>query len=114
MMQQQIESQIQHVLVEFQIGDMKKSMSSAKANFLVAIGLMIATEYLGGLKTGTLGRHRWSKRKKKPQQSLAEFRFEGGFKYLGKPYAKLLKAHKNEVSDIYKKHKMWPCSRVFT
>ena len=42
-------------MLEFQLGDLKKGMEKAEANFLVAIGLMVATEFLGGLLTDKLG-----------------------------------------------------------
>lgn len=84
--------QIKHILSEFQLGDLHKSMSGPnKLNFLAAIGLMVATEFLGGLITGTLGNKNYSSRN----------RFEVGFKYLGPAYETLLKQNKKSVTDIY-------------
>ena len=87
---QYAESQIRHVLIEFQIDDMKKAMTNAKANFLVALGLMTATEYLGGLVTSLLGL------KGKSRQ-----RFEAGFTYLGPSYQSIMTQNKRSVLDIY-------------
>lgn len=82
-------AKIRHIMLEFQVGDLKKC---AQANFLVAIGLMTATEFLGGLITGTLGLK---------GGGMVEYRFENGFKYLGRPYEELLTQKKDTVMDIY-------------
>jgi len=80
-------AKIRHVMLDFQVGDLKKC---AQANFLVAIGLMTSTEFLGGLITGDLG-----------LKGAVEHRFETGFKYLGPPYEELLIKKKKTVMDIY-------------
>ncbi|MBI2832381.1 MAG: hypothetical protein HYX79_09010 [Chloroflexi bacterium] len=84
-----VDSRIRHELLEFQIGDLRKA-SCAGLNFLSAIGLMVATEFLGGLITGFLG-----------QKGHSEKNFKAGFKYLGKSYEDLL-TNKTGVLDIYK------------
>lgn len=86
----QVISDVRHAMVEFQIGDLEKS-AKAGLNFLTAIGLMVSTEFLGGLVTGNLG-----------LAGLSEARFESGFMQLGKPYADFLSCHKRGVLDIYR------------
>jgi len=83
----EVVNKIQHIMLEFQIGDIRKALWDAKANFLVAIGCVVATEFLGGLLTGTLGVEGGSKE-----------RFIIGFKYLGEQYANLAD---NTLGDIY-------------
>lgn len=97
---QEVESHIRHTLIEFQIGDLEKAMQHAKTNFLVALGLMTATEFMGGLLTGTLGLHKRPKGQTS-RQSLEETRFEEGFKNLGDSYQQLLTSNKGGVLDIY-------------
>lgn len=88
---QEIREQIEHTVRRFQVGDLRQSMSGpVKLNFLAAIGLMVATEFLGGLLTGKLGLPRYS-----------QTRFEKGFKYLGPQYETLLQQNKGSVVDIY-------------
>jgi hypothetical protein len=87
---QEVEQQIRCTLLEFQIGDMRRALDQARANFLVAIGLMVATEYLGGLLTGGLG-VRGSSRKN----------FGAGFKDLGLNYRTLWDQHSGTIMDVY-------------
>ncbi len=82
-------AKIRHIMLEFQVSDLKKC---AQANFLVAIGLMTATEFLGGLITGKLGLK---------GKGMVVCRFEKGFEYLGRPYEELLREKKDTVMDIY-------------
>ena len=86
----QVASDVRHAMLEFQIGDLEKSAKDG-LNFLTAIGLMVSTEFLGGLVTGKLGL---------PGSSGA--RFEEGFMRLGEPYSNLLRRHRKGVLDIYK------------
>lgn len=86
----EVKSRIQHEVLEFQLGDLKKAVNNG-LNFLAAIGLMVATEFLGGLLTGKLG-----------IESKSKERFEAGFRYMGEPYAMLLDKNKKGVNDIYK------------
>jgi len=74
---EEVGSQIEKILLDFQIGDLKK----AAGPFLKAIGLMTATEFLGGLVTGTLGL-------RGPRTS--RHRFEEGLGQLGPAYEELL------------------------
>jgi len=83
-----VTQQVKHVLKEFQIGDLEKCKG---ANFLQAIGLMVATEFLGGVITGKLG-----------LDGQSECRFEEGFKYLGAKYEDILTKNKHTVMDVYK------------
>lgn len=85
----QVASDVRHAMLEFQIGDLEKSAKDG-LNFLTAIGLMVSTEFLGGLVTGNLGLPRFSKA-----------RFEAGFMRLGDPYSNLLSRHKEDVLNIY-------------
>ena len=43
---------------EFQINDLRRADEKASTNFLVCIGCINATEVLGGIKTGLLGRNK--------------------------------------------------------
>jgi len=80
---------VRHALLDFQLGDLEKACAEG-LNFLVAIGLMVATEFLGGLVTGKLG-----------LQGYSRERFESGFAYLGKEYRVMLNNNKKGVLDIY-------------
>jgi hypothetical protein len=82
-------AEVCHALLDFQLGDLEKALSQG-LNFLVAIGLMVATEFLGGLITGKLGLLGSSRQ-----------RFESGFAYLGKEYGDMLTGHKKGILDIY-------------
>ena len=66
---------------------------------------MTSTEFLGGLITGTLGLKKrnelGSYRPRLKGKNPVEYRFEEGFKYIGKPYKALLKQKKATVMDIY-------------
>ncbi len=42
--------------------DIRRTIDSARANFLVALGLSVYTEIMGGLVTGNLKDPHWSKR----------------------------------------------------
>ena len=46
---------LDHVILEFQLNDLRKASMDAEANFLVAIGCMNAIEFLGGIDTELLG-----------------------------------------------------------
>jgi len=46
----------------FMYNDIRRTIDSAKANFLVALGLSVYTEIMGGLVTGHLKDSSWSKR----------------------------------------------------
>ena len=89
--------QTKHIMLDFQIGDLKRC---ATANFLAAIGLMVATEFLGGLLTGKLGQRGWCG-KGRDRKSYSQIRFEEGFKYLKGKYGTLLQQNKDGVLDIY-------------
>lgn len=80
---------VRHALIDFQLGDLEKALAEG-LNFLVAIGLMVATEFLGGLVTGELG-----------LQGQSRERFESGFTYLGGEYEDMLTNQKRGVLDIY-------------
>jgi len=71
----------------FMYNDIKRAIDSAKANFLVALGLSVYTEVMGGLVTGHLKDHHWSKRN-----------FKAFLPYLGTHYEKL-----DAQIDLYKR-----------
>ena len=47
---------LDHVIMEFQLNDLRKASIDAKANFLVAVGCMNAIEFLGGIDNELLGK----------------------------------------------------------
>ncbi len=95
-----VQGRIRHDMLEFQIGDLRKAACDG-LNFLAAIGLMVSTEFLGGLITGYLGLP-GSRRVGNKSASHSELRFEAGFKFLGQSYEQLLDRNKDRVLDIYK------------
>lgn len=86
----QVIGDVHHAMIEFQIGDLEKSAKDG-LNFLTAIGLMVSTEFLGGLITGNLGLSRHS-----------GTNFEAGFMRLGEQYSSLFVHHREGVLNIYK------------
>lgn len=69
---------LDHIVAEFQLGDIERTLGpAARANFLAAQGLVVCTEFLGGIRNGTLGHE-------KP--GLARARFVSGLQLLGKGY----------------------------
>jgi hypothetical protein len=85
-----IQAKIKHIIMDFQIGDLKECCAKCGANFLIAIGLMTATEFLGGVLNGKLGSKKYSRD-----------RFETGFEYLGQRYKELLQQTRKSIRDIY-------------
>jgi hypothetical protein len=72
--------QVREVLskyVLFQMSDIDAALTKANANFLAAQGLVIATEFLGGLLEGTLGDE---------TRGLSRARLIRGFRSLGDQY----------------------------
>jgi hypothetical protein len=47
---------LDHIVMEFQLNDLRKASMNAKANFLVAVGCMNTIEFLGGIDNELLGR----------------------------------------------------------
>ena len=73
-----LRGQLDHIVVEFQLGDIERALGpEARANFLVAQGVVVCTEFLGGIRNGTLGNE-------KP--GLARSRFVSGLQLLGTVY----------------------------
>ena len=62
-------------IMDFQLNDLRKASVAAKANFLVAVGCMNTIEFLGGVRSGLLG---------KPGN--VERRFKEGIRLLGQGY----------------------------
>jgi len=75
------------IVFGFMYNDIRRAIDSAKANFLVALGLSVYTEIMGGLITGHLKDPRWPKRN-----------YQAFLPYLGSHYVNL---HK-EI-DLYKR-----------
>ena len=84
----QIKEQVKHIMLDFQINDLNNCIKGG-GNFLAAIGLMVATESLGGLITGT-------------PKSGSKRNFEEGFKRLGDSYRNLYDNNKDGVLDVYR------------
>ena len=50
-----LSAQLDHV-VGFQLGDIERALGPhARANFLAVQGLVVCTEFIGGVRNGTLG-----------------------------------------------------------
>jgi hypothetical protein len=102
----QVTIDIQHAMLEFQIGDLEKSVKYG-LNFLTAIGIMVSTEFIGGLVTGNLGIDGHSRKN-----------FEAGFVRLGDRYSDFLRRYKGDILDIYKNircgfiHQYLPCNVI--
>jgi len=62
----------------FMYNDIRRAIDLAKANFLVALGLSVYTEIIGGLVTGKLKDPRWSKKN-----------YKAFLQYLGPHYVSL-------------------------
>lgn len=75
---EEIRKALEHIVVDFQLGDIERALTPvARANFLATQGLVICTEFLGGIRNGTLGDER---------RGLAKARFETGLQLLGEQY----------------------------
>ncbi len=79
----QILQQLEHIR-EFQINDLKKADETG-ANFLVCVGCLNATEVLGGIRTGLIGKERHAKR-----------RLSSGLDLLGSVY----RHHEKDIFDL--------------
>ena len=55
MTQREIDHYFKEFVYGFVCGDIERCITEARANFLVALGLLSYTEFLGGLRTGDLG-----------------------------------------------------------
>ena len=66
------------IVFGFMYNDIDHAIKDAKANFLVALGLSVYTEVMGGLVTGHLKDSRW------PSKNYRAF-----LPYLGSPYEDL-------------------------
>lgn len=82
---------VEYYFKEFVFGfmyrDIRQTIDLAKANFLVALGLSVYTEVMGGLVTGQLRDPRWSKKN-----------YEAFLPFLGTHYVDL----HNQI-DLYKR-----------
>lgn len=74
---EEIRKALEHIVVDFQLGDIERALTAARANFLATEGLVVCTEFLGGIRNGTLGDER---------PGLAKARFKAGLQLLGKQY----------------------------
>jgi hypothetical protein len=66
---------LDHVIMAFQLNDLRKASMNAEANFLVAIGCMHTIEFLGGVETELLGK-----------KGNVENRFKAGIRLLSGKY----------------------------
>ncbi len=74
----ELRGQLDHIVKEFQLGDIERALGPvARANFLAAQGLVVCTEFLGGIRNGTLGDE---------APGLARKRFDSGLHLLGSNY----------------------------
>jgi hypothetical protein len=74
----EVKKQLDHIVLEFQLRDIERALAHAQANFLAAQGLMICTEFLGGIGNGTLGNE---------DPGKAKPRFKAGLDLLGAQYS---------------------------
>lgn len=74
---EEIRKTIEHIVVDFQLGDIERALTTVGVNFLATQGLVVCTEFLGGIRIGTLG---------DDKPGLAKTRFRAGLQLLGQQY----------------------------
>ncbi len=76
---------LDHVIMEFQLNDLRKASVDAKTNFLVAVGCMNTIEFLGGIRSELLGKEN-KDLNDQVAGGVVEFRFKEGVRLLKSEY----------------------------